>query len=79
MCPRGSQNLPTCVNSRPPAIVDTDQEEMWPDAPSLAGISPATRWRPRAWLQEAQCGGATWWGWETVAADPAPRTEIGQM
>lgn len=42
MCPRGSRNLPTCVNSRPLAIVGTDLEEMQPDTPSLAGTSPAT-------------------------------------
>ena len=37
MCPRGSRNLPTCVNSRPPAIMGTNQEEMWPDDPAWLG------------------------------------------
>ena len=71
-CPRGSRNLPTCVNSRPLAIVGTDQEEMQPDTPSLAGTSPATHWRPWAWLQEAQCGGATWWGVGDSCSRPSP-------
>ena len=43
MCPRGSRNLPTCVNSRPPAIMGTNQEEMWPDDPAWLGGS--VRWR----------------------------------